>query len=248
MSESKKESKLRRLIKNEGLFGLIRVVNRKLKIKFYKLYNHRPFNNRFSLGNLKGGGNTLSIGKGTLLKRVKIFVFGKNNKISIGKMSALTGCAIYVYGNDNTIDIKDDVLVNHGEIVLKNGGNVFTIDNGSKLCGKVHFSCFEGTKISVGKDCLFSNELVIRTGDAHTVLDLQGNRCNFSKDVTIGDHVWIGSHVIMEKGSAVADNCIIASGAVVTKRFETSNVVIGGVPAGIIKKDINWDRELLLKK
>lgn len=37
-------------------------------------------------------------------------------------------------------------------------------------------------------------------------------------------------------GSGVGDNCVVAAGAVVTKRFP-SNVTVGGVPAKIIQKE-----------
>lgn len=48
------------------------------------------------------------------------------------------------------------------------------------------------------------------------------------------------SNTILTKGVSVADGCIIAQGAVVTKSIEERNCLIGGVPAKIISKNIEW--------
>jgi acetyltransferase-like isoleucine patch superfamily enzyme len=53
--------------------------------------------------------------------------------------------------------------------------------------------------------------------------------------VIIGKNVWICNNVTILKNSEVGENSIIATGAVVSGIFP-SNVVIGGIPAKIIKK------------
>ena len=55
------------------------------------------------------------------------------------------------------------------------------------------------------------------------------------KGIKIGKNCWIGSKVTILDGVNIGKNSVIASGAVVNKSFE-DNVVIGGVPAKIIKK------------
>jgi acetyltransferase-like isoleucine patch superfamily enzyme len=55
--------------------------------------------------------------------------------------------------------------------------------------------------------------------------------------VFIGDNVWIGDFVSILPGVSLGDNVIIGSNSVVTKSFPP-NVVIGGVPAKILK-DLN---------
>ena len=44
-----------------------------------------------------------------------------------------------------------------------------------------------------------------------------------------------GTKATFLDGSSVGDDCIVAAGAVVTKNFN-SGLIIGGVPAKIIKK------------
>ena len=55
--------------------------------------------------------------------------------------------------------------------------------------------------------------------------------------IKIGSNCWIGSKVTILDGVTIGDNCIIAAGAVVTKSFP-NNVLIGGVPAKIIKENL----------
>ncbi len=54
------------------------------------------------------------------------------------------------------------------------------------------------------------------------------------KGIKIGKNCWIGSKVTILDGVEIGDGCIIAAGAVLTKSFP-KHVVIGGVPAKIIK-------------
>lgn len=55
-----------------------------------------------------------------------------------------------------------------------------------------------------------------------------------SPPIQIGDHCWIGTGVIITAGVCLGDHTVVAAGAVVTKSFD-GNVLIGGVPAKIIK-------------
>ena len=52
--------------------------------------------------------------------------------------------------------------------------------------------------------------------------------------VKIGNNVWIGSHATILAGVTIGDNSVVAAGAVVTKDVP-ANVVVGGVPAKILK-------------
>lgn len=54
------------------------------------------------------------------------------------------------------------------------------------------------------------------------------------QDVIIGNDVWLGSNVTILKGVHIADHCVIAAGAVVTKDVQPEYSVWGGVPARML--------------
>ena len=87
---------------------------------------------------------------------------------------------------------------------------------------------------------MFSSEIVFRTGDSHSIIDLSGIRINHAKDIIIGDHVWIGHRVLVNKGVVISNNSGVGTGSVVTKKFNDENIIIAGCPAKIVKNDINW--------
>ena len=51
------------------------------------------------------------------------------------------------------------------------------------------------------------------------------------QDVIVGNDVWMGSSVTILKGVHVADHCVIAAGAVVTRDVEPEYSIWGGIPA-----------------
>lgn len=60
------------------------------------------------------------------------------------------------------------------------------------------------------------------------------------RNISIGKACYIASSVRFSPGSAISDNTIVAMGTVVTRKFNQPNVMIGGVPANIIKNDYHW--------
>lgn len=48
--------------------------------------------------------------------------------------------------------------------------------------------------------------------------------------------------MILSKGATIADGCIVAQGAVVTKSFREANVLLGGVPAKKIAENVEWKK------
>ena len=55
-----------------------------------------------------------------------------------------------------------------------------------------------------------------------------------SKGIELKNNIWVGAKVTFLDGSIVGNNCVVAAGSLVKGEFP-DNVVIGGVPAKIIK-------------
>jgi carbonic anhydrase/acetyltransferase-like protein (isoleucine patch superfamily) len=88
----------------------------------------------------------------------------------------------------------------------------------------------EGTKLIIGEDTIFARNICIRTAN-HDLID----RSQYTKaDVVIGTNCWLGHGAAIMPGVQLGNNVTVGANAVVTKSFP-DNVVIGGVPAKIIK-------------
>lgn len=90
--------------------------------------------------------------------------------------------------------------------------------------------------LEIGDDCIIGQYFSCHPenhiySDLSTPIRLQGTT---RKGISIGNNCWIGSKVTVLDGVTIGDGCVIAAGAVVASSFP-SNVVIGGVPARIIK-------------
>jgi acetyltransferase-like isoleucine patch superfamily enzyme len=84
--------------------------------------------------------------------------------------------------------------------------------------------------ITIGNDVHLSSFSKIYTGE----LDIENRSKHNESPVNIGNNVWIGSGAIILGGVDIADGCVIAAGAVVTKSISISGLY-AGVPARLIR-------------
>ncbi len=87
--------------------------------------------------------------------------------------------------------------------------------------------------IIVGDGVLIGHNVVLATLN-HDV-DPQKRSDMFPAPIRIGNNVWIGAQATVLPGITIGDGAIVAAGAVVS-RDVPANVIVGGVPAKIIKK------------
>lgn len=116
-------------------------------------------------------------------------------------------------------------------------GGVLTMGKNFQVTAETTIICEE--KITFGNDVLCSWQCQIMDTDFHQIIE-EGKEPKKSSPVTIGNHVWIGSRVIINKGAEIADNSVVAAGSVVAGRFSESNVLLAGMPAAIRKTNIDW--------
>lgn len=97
----------------------------------------------------------------------------------------------------------------------------------------------ERRSLLVGNDCLFSFGIWMRTADPHLIYDCSSRkRINPSKDILIGDHVWIGQDAKILKGAFIGSGSIIAAGALASGKEYPSNCSIGGIPAKVLNNNV----------
>lgn len=150
---------------------------------------------------------------------------------------------IMIQGNNHRLIIDKDVVFNKGQIWFEDHDCEIYIGAGSTI-GKAFLAVAEsGSKISIGEDCMFSQDIHVVTTDSHSIIKLDSSeRINLAKNVLIGDHVWIARGVTINKGVTIESNSVIAGNFVVTKSVPC-NCIAAGVPAKIVKNNINWLRK-----
>ncbi|ROI12996.1 acyltransferase [Epilithonimonas hominis] len=92
-------------------------------------------------------------------------------------------------------------------------------------------------EIKIGHDVAIAENVVIRDSDNHDFISDKEHVK--TAPISIGNKVWIGMNCIILKGVSIGDNSVVAAGSVVTKDVP-ANVLVAGVPAKIIKRNISW--------
>jgi len=117
----------------------------------------------------------------------------------------------------------------------RNADSVISIGKNCQICN--HFTAVsEGPGIEIGDNVLVGTSVTVLDSDFHEI-DPAKRLTGTPKTgkVVIGDNVWIGDRVMILKGTTIGENSVVAAGAVVSGEFP-ANVVIGGVPAKIIRE------------
>jgi acetyltransferase-like isoleucine patch superfamily enzyme len=78
--------------------------------------------------------------------------------------------------------------------------------------------------------------VTIWDSDIHSI---EGNKRPTTQTVIIGNHVWIGTNVVILKGVNIGNGAVISAGSVVNRDIP-SHSLAGGVPAKVIKENISW--------
>lgn len=196
---------------------------------------------------VRGRGNKII--KRGVVNGTKIRIKGNNNSITFGKGSFIDAIPIIVRGNNCVIEIQDGVkILNRHNMcdILCEGNNVHIVIGKNTTIQSAHINAQEdNSEIVIGENCMFSEDIIIRTSDSHSILDNEtGKRINTAKSVYIGNHVWIAARTCILKGVSIGDNSIVGVGSIVTRNVP-NNVIVAGNPATIKKVNINWNSKLL---
>jgi acetyltransferase-like isoleucine patch superfamily enzyme len=171
----------------------------------------------------------------------KIKFRGQGNIVRFLAESHFTG-DIKVHGDNHLIEFGAHSKIK-GRIFANGAGRKVIFGTYTTAAG-VNLVCGENKDITIGRDCMFSREIEIRTSDAHSVVDaLTGDRLNLAQPVIIGDHVWVGHRVIINKGSVIPSNSIVGAMSFVNGSFEEEGIILAGTPARVVKRGITWNRQ-----
>jgi acetyltransferase-like isoleucine patch superfamily enzyme len=177
-------------------------------------------------------GKKVFLGKNcTLLNKSNIH-FGKN--VTIEKHTTVDGFA------SQKIILGDGVKIGSFSLItctshLSSFGKGLQMGTNSAIGDFAHFGASGG--IEIGNDVIMGSYISFHSqnhnfNDSSKLIREQGVT---SKGIKIGNNIWVGAKATFLDGCVVGNNCVVASGAVVNDVFP-DNVVIGGVPAKILKQ------------
>lgn len=168
-----------------------------------------------------------------VIKGCSMIRFGRNLNIE-------RNCYIDALSKDGLI-MGNNVSVGYNTFIritgsLQNIGKGIIIGNNVGLGTHSFYGCGVGF-LEIGDDCIFGNYVSIHPenhsySDLFIPIRLQG--VYSIGGVKIGKGCWIGAKATILDGTRIGDGCIVAAGAVVKGEFP-DNVIIGGIPAKILK-------------
>ena len=117
----------------------------------------------------------------------------------------------------------------------RNKDSKISIGKDCQICN--HFTAVsEGPGIEIGDKVLVGMAVTVMDSDFHDISpEMRIGGTPKTGKVVIADNVWIGDRVTILKGTTIGKNSVVAAGAVVSGEFP-ANVVIGGVPAKVIRE------------
>lgn len=146
-------------------------------------------------------------------------------------------------------------IANNGKLIL-NGAAVIRKDCSVSIRGNAilemgyHVYIDEQTRIKVLKRVSIGNGTLIgyRCGiidsdfHAHAEEGVNLNNvsfCDYTKDICIGNNVWIGGNCTILKGVKIGDGTVIGAGSVVSKDIPPKVLAVGN-PCKVIKENYQW--------
>ncbi|HNP31932.1 MAG TPA: acyltransferase [Flavobacterium sp.] len=176
-------------------------------------------------------GRKVFIGSDSKIMNPGNIIFGKS--VTIGRLCILDGFS------SEKIVLGDCVKIGAFSVLTSTShfskyGKGLKMGNNSAIGDYTHFGAAGG--IEIGDDVIMGSFISFHSenhnfSDKSKLIREQGVT---SKGIKLGNNIWVGAKVTFLDGCIVGNNSVVAAGAVVNGIFP-DNVVIGGVPAKILK-------------
>lgn len=200
-----------------------------LKLRRSAVVNHTEFRNLFGI---------------LVYKRMKLDIH-KQAKIELKKGRLELGrswvknnpfAGLLKMGKHARIIVNGSFTIFDRAVIFVNDGAILKLGDNSYINSNASIHCFK--EITIGNNVVISEGVSIRDSDNHI---LKGASSPMLGRIEIKDNVWVGLNVTILKGVTVGEGSVIAAGAVVTTDVPSKSLV-GGVPAKIIKSNVEWNR------
>ncbi len=151
-----------------------------------------------------------------------------------------TNIRIHFFGGGSLVCLGANLFVNRLELHCGNCGSC-VIQDGTSIQDAIFHIAYAAIKI--GKDCMLSEKIMIRTHDFHHIFDrTTQKRINVSQNVIVGNKVWVGYGAVLLPGAQIGAGSIVGENAVTSSCFG-ENKILAGCPARVIREDICWSSD-----
>jgi len=182
--------------------------------------------------------------QGLKLHRLLIDVAGDDFALCLDAGLVLDRCKIIVRGDGCRIVLGADACVRNSILRIEGDRGRIVVGEQTTMEGGTLLVHEHDLAVDVGRDCMLSREVFVRTSDSHAIVDTStGERVNPPAPVRLGDHVWLGAGAQVGKGVTIGDGAIVGQHAVVTADVP-SETIIAGNPARVVRSGVTWRREL----
>lgn len=136
------------------------------------------------------------------------------------------------FGLDTKLFIKNNAILELGHI--------------NSFASRTEIICFD--TISIQNWVQFGTDCLIVDTNFHELKDLTVNsNLNMNKPIIIGANNYIGARSTIKGNTQTPTNCLVATNSLCNKNYRLygENILIGGIPAKLIKENIvrDWENE-----
>ena len=110
----------------------------------------------------------------------------------------------------------------------------FHIEVGKNFFANYNCTIIDVAKVKIGDNCQFAPNVSIYTAGHPIHPESRNTMYEYGIEVTIGDNVWIGAHVVVLPGVTIGDNTVIGAGSVVCKDIPSGVVAVGN-PCKVVR-------------
>jgi acetyltransferase-like isoleucine patch superfamily enzyme len=183
------------------------------------------------------------------LKHIKTLFWCKLKKnVRLGKRVFFKGAPLLEVCKGSVLTLGNGVVLNSSNkgyhINMHSPCKVLMDRPGASVMigehSRIHGTCIHAySRIEIGKRCLVAANTQIFDGNGHDLsMDDPANRIHTtgtSKDILIGDDVWIGANTIILPGTIIGKGSAVIAGSVVRGEWP-EKCLIGGNPAKLLKE------------
>ncbi len=218
------------LIKIIGLINttFYRVIENKILLNKTKLYLVKFItNNDYHISMINSN-----------INKTNVYISGENNSITVN-YALMSGALITIKGTNNKLIIESGVEIINSTINIRGNNCSIKIGQGTYFGGIRIVNVGINNTIEIGQNCLFSDFIELWASDTHSIFNSEGELINPERPITIGNNVWVGSHVKILKGVSIGEGAVIGMNTLVTKDVLPKTLCAGN-PMRCLKEGINW--------